>query len=74
MFSTPTTAKDDEEGAAEDYEPDVDFKPVVPLPELIEVMLCSLSFFLSVALFLADPLSISLPLFLSLFSMVNIDR
>jgi len=37
LFSTPTTGKEDEEGAAEEYEPDVDFKPVVPLPELIEV-------------------------------------
>ena len=27
----------DEEGGDEDYEPDVDFKPVVPLPDLVEV-------------------------------------
>lgn len=27
----------DESGHAEDYEPNVDFKPIIPLPDLVEV-------------------------------------
>ena len=27
----------DESGHADDYEPDVDFKPIIPLPDLVEV-------------------------------------
>ena len=34
----PEKEDDGEEGGAdEEYEPDVEFKPVVPLPDLIEV-------------------------------------
>ena len=39
-FSYQQGGKDeaaDESGHAEDYEPDIDFKPIIPLPDLVEV-------------------------------------
>merc|ERR1719342_406480 len=37
VFGSQKKDDDDEGGADEEYEPDVHFKPVIPLPELIEV-------------------------------------
>ena len=35
--ASPSRGGDHEDGEAEEYEPDVDFKPVIPLPELVDV-------------------------------------
>ncbi|CAJ0958868.1 unnamed protein product, partial [Mesorhabditis belari] len=37
LGAKPTNGDDESKGADEEYEPDFDFKPVIPLPDLVEI-------------------------------------